>query len=139
MSKIVLTVDDSRTMREMLMLALSNAGYRVVQAEDGMHGLEVLKDARPDVIITDINMPRMDGFGFIEGRARRPSSFPQHRLNSTAPECSVNARALGWRLRRILLDHDRFKANRAGCLFVCMCSNPLWPCVNRLRTAWRTT
>jgi len=67
MSKIVLTVDDSRTMREMLMLALSNAGYCVVQAEDGMHGLEVLKDARPDVIITDINMPRMDGFGFIEG------------------------------------------------------------------------
>jgi len=61
MSKIVLTVDDSRTMREMLMLALSNAGYRVVQAEDGMHGLEVLKDARPDVIITDINMPGWTG------------------------------------------------------------------------------
>ena len=65
MSKIVLTVDDSRTMREMLMLALSNAGYRVVQAEDGMHGLEVLKDARPDVIITDINMPRMDGLQLL--------------------------------------------------------------------------
>ncbi|HUB63867.1 MAG TPA: response regulator [Methylocella sp.] len=67
MSKTILTVDDSRTMRDMLMLALSNAGYRVVQAEDGMHGLEVLQDATPDVIITDINMPRMDGFGFIEG------------------------------------------------------------------------
>jgi len=67
MSKTILTVDDSRTMRDMLMLALSNAGYRVVQAEDGMHGLEVLQDAMPDVIITDINMPRMDGFGFIEG------------------------------------------------------------------------
>ncbi|MDZ4373920.1 MAG: response regulator [Phenylobacterium sp.] len=68
MSLTVLTVDDSRTMREMLRLALSDAGYRVVQAEDGLHGLEVLAgeaDA-PQVIVTDINMPRMDGFGFIE-------------------------------------------------------------------------
>jgi two-component system chemotaxis response regulator CheY len=67
-TKIVLTVDDSRTMRDMLMLALGDAGFTVVQAVDGVHGLEVL-DAmeQPDVIITDINMPRMDGFGFIEG------------------------------------------------------------------------
>jgi two-component system chemotaxis response regulator CheY len=66
MSMTVLTVDDSRTMREMLRLALTDAGYRVVQAEDGVHGLEVLSDETPDVIVTDINMPRMDGFGFIE-------------------------------------------------------------------------
>jgi two-component system, chemotaxis family, chemotaxis protein CheY len=66
-NKTVLTVDDSRTMRDMLMMALSNAGYRVVQANDGMHGLDVLKSEMPDVIITDINMPRLDGFGFIEG------------------------------------------------------------------------
>ncbi len=39
---------------------------RVVQAEDGVHGLEVLAGSKPDVIITDINMPRMDGFGFIQ-------------------------------------------------------------------------
>jgi two-component system, chemotaxis family, chemotaxis protein CheY len=67
MTKTILTVDDSRTMRDMLLLALSNAGYRVIQAEDGLQGLEVLQGARPDVIITDINMPRMDGFGFIAG------------------------------------------------------------------------
>ncbi len=67
MGKTVLTVDDSRTMRDMLMLALSNAGFRVVQANDGVHGLEVLTAEKPDIIITDINMPRMDGFGFIEG------------------------------------------------------------------------
>jgi two-component system chemotaxis response regulator CheY len=68
MSLTVLTVDDSRTMREMLRLALSDAGYRVVQAEDGLHGLEVLaaESNAPQVIVTDINMPRMDGFGFIE-------------------------------------------------------------------------
>jgi two-component system chemotaxis response regulator CheY len=67
MSLTVLTVDDSRTMRDMLRLALDQAGFLVIQAEDGVHGLEVLETERPDVIVTDINMPRMDGFGFIEG------------------------------------------------------------------------
>ena len=66
MSKTILTVDDSRTMRDMLRLALADAGFRVVQAEDGVHGLEVLEGETPNVIVTDINMPRMDGFGFIE-------------------------------------------------------------------------
>lgn len=72
MTKTVLTVDDSRTMRDMLMLALKDAGYNVVQAVDGVHGLEVLAEVRPDIVITDINMPRMDGFGFIEGMRANP-------------------------------------------------------------------
>ncbi|KAB2943220.1 MAG: response regulator [Hyphomicrobium sp.] len=66
MRKTILTVDDSRTMREMLLLALQDAGFHVLQAEDGLKGLEVLKGQQADVIITDINMPRLDGFGFIE-------------------------------------------------------------------------
>lgn len=75
MSTTILTVDDSRTMRDMLKLALSGAGYRVIQAEDGVHGLEVLKSgAPPQVIVTDINMPRMDGFGFIEN-VRRDEAY----------------------------------------------------------------
>ncbi|CAG4923842.1 unnamed protein product, partial [Acidocella sp. C78] len=65
-TKTILTVDDSRTMRDMLRMSLVEAGYRVVQAEDGVHGLEVLQVETPDVIVTDINMPRLDGFGFIE-------------------------------------------------------------------------
>lgn len=64
--KTILTVDDSRTIRDMLRLTLSGAGYRVVQAEDGVQGLKVLETEGVDVIITDINMPRLDGFGFIE-------------------------------------------------------------------------
>ena len=67
MSMTILTVDDSRTMRDMLRLALEDAGFEVLQAEDGVHGLEVLEEQAPDIIITDINMPRLDGFGFIEG------------------------------------------------------------------------
>ncbi len=73
MAKLVLTVDDSRTMRDMLRMALSAAGFDVVQAEDGIDGLDALGRCKPDVIVTDINMPRLDGFGFIEGvRASGP-------------------------------------------------------------------
>lgn len=66
MSISVLAVDDSRTMRDMINLALTSEGFSVDLAEDGEHGLEVLDDCDPDVIITDINMPRLDGFGFID-------------------------------------------------------------------------
>ena len=74
MSMKILTVDDSRTMRDMLRMALSGAGFEVVQAVDGVDGLDVLERETPDVVVTDINMPKMDGFGFIEG-ARRIARF----------------------------------------------------------------
>jgi two-component system chemotaxis response regulator CheY len=67
MKKKVLTVDDSRTIRNMLLVTLNNAGFETIQAEDGVEGLEVLEECNPDVIVTDINMPRMDGYGFIKG------------------------------------------------------------------------
>ena len=74
MSLKILTVDDSRTMRDMLRLALTHAGYAVVQAVDGLDGLGVLERECPDLVITDINMPKLDGFGFIEN-ARKTSRF----------------------------------------------------------------
>ena len=96
--KTVLTVDDSRTMRDMLMLALKDAGYRVVQAEDGVHGLEVLQAESPDIVITDINMPRMDGFGFIQGVRSNPAydSTPVLVLTTESDaEKKARARAAG--------------------------------------------
>lgn len=74
MSKTILTVDDSRTMRDMLKLALVEAGFNVVQANDGVQGLQALDNLRPDVIVTDINMPNLDGFGLID-RVRRDQRF----------------------------------------------------------------
>jgi len=61
----VLTVDDSRTILAMLHHTLSNAGFDVLQAEDGQKGLDILKREAVDIIITDINMPVMDGIEFI--------------------------------------------------------------------------
>jgi two-component system chemotaxis response regulator CheY len=85
-------------MRDMLMVALSGAGYSVVQAEDGVHGLEVLEGTTPDVIITDINMPRMDGYGFIENvrRDKRHRSVPILVLTTESdPAKKDRARAAG--------------------------------------------
>ncbi len=62
----ILAIDDSRTMREMLRNSLGTAGFDVHVAEDGQEGIEQLAQLQPDVIITDINMPRLDGFGVIE-------------------------------------------------------------------------
>jgi two-component system chemotaxis response regulator CheY len=63
--RTILTIDDSRTMRDMLRLALGGAGFTVVQAVDGQDGLKVLPQQPVDVIITDINMPKLDGYGVI--------------------------------------------------------------------------
>lgn len=66
MTKRILTIDDSRTIRDMLNLTLSEAGFEVLQAVDGQDGIDVLeKQERVDVVITDINMPKMDGYGVI--------------------------------------------------------------------------
>jgi two-component system chemotaxis response regulator CheY len=94
----VLAVDDSRTMRGMLKMALSAAGFDVTLAEDGVDGLEKLGGIDPDVIISDINMPRMDGFGFIEEVRRIPrrTGVPILVLTTeSAPELKDRARRLG--------------------------------------------
>ena len=99
---IVLTVDDSRTIRKMLLMTLSGAGFETLQAEDGVHGLEVLDDSMPDVIITDINMPRMDGFGFIENvrKSERHRAVPILVLTTESDAEKKNrareAGATGW-------------------------------------------
>ena len=73
MGKRILTIDDSKTMRDMLMLTLAEAGFDVLQAVDGQDGLDVLVNEQVDVVITDINMPRMDGYEVIRQLRRNPN------------------------------------------------------------------
>jgi two-component system chemotaxis response regulator CheY len=73
MNKRILTIDDSKTMRDMLMLTLAEAGFDVLQAVDGQDGLDVLVNEQVDVVITDINMPRMDGYEVIRQLRRNPN------------------------------------------------------------------
>jgi len=72
-ARTILTIDDSRTMRDMLRLALGGAGFTVVQAVDGQDGLKVLPQQPVDVIITDINMPKLDGYGVIRAVRSDPT------------------------------------------------------------------
>lgn len=66
MSLNILAIDDSRTIRELLKQALGAAGFNVTTADDGVAGCEAFLEIPTDVVITDINMPRMDGFGVIK-------------------------------------------------------------------------
>lgn len=66
MSKLILTIDDSPSMRALLKSALDAQGFSVEGAGDGAEGLTRLRALNPDLVITDINMPNMDGFQFIE-------------------------------------------------------------------------
>ena len=64
--KKVLAVDDSRTLRDMLANCLTGAGHEVRTACDGAEALKELRECGPDIVITDLNMPVMDGLDFIE-------------------------------------------------------------------------
>ena len=66
MSKLILTVDDSASMRMLLKASLTAQGFRIESADDGEHGLERMHEVKPDLLITDINMPKMDGFELIK-------------------------------------------------------------------------
>ncbi len=65
MSKTILSVDDSASMRALIKMTLSGAGYQVVEAVDGADGLAKAQASPVQMIVTDLNMPRMDGLAFI--------------------------------------------------------------------------
>ena len=74
----VLAIDDSQTIRVLLQTTLQDAGFDVVTADDGLEGVAKYTECDPDVVITDINMPNMDGFGVIE-------TLRGEQVNSTVP------------------------------------------------------
>ena len=66
MAFTILTVDDSPSIRQMLAFVLESGGYRVIEAEDGQHGLELARTHHVDMVITDHNMPKMDGLSLVK-------------------------------------------------------------------------
>ena len=73
MGKRVLTVDDSISIRQMVAFTLKGAGYEVVEAVDGQDGLDKAKSRQVDLILTDQNMPKMDGLSLIKALRALPS------------------------------------------------------------------
>ncbi len=66
MGRLILTVDDSSTMRQMIAFTLKGANFEVVEAGDGVEALEVAKGKKLSLVITDVNMPRMDGITLVQ-------------------------------------------------------------------------
>ncbi len=98
----VLAIDDSRTIRNLLAATLEEAGFEYHCAVDGREGVDMYTDVDPDVVITDINMPNLDGFGVIE--ELRGDDFASKvpilvLTTESAPEMKARARgagATGW-------------------------------------------
>lgn len=72
MRKRVLAVDDSKTMRDMISFTLQQEGFEVIEAEDGIAAMELTADSGFDLVISDINMPRMDGISLISKLRESP-------------------------------------------------------------------
>jgi two-component system chemotaxis response regulator CheY len=72
MAKKIMVVDDSPTIRQAIVSTLQQGGYEVIEGEDGQQGLARLQGETVDLVITDLNMPKMDGIGLIREVRRQP-------------------------------------------------------------------
>jgi two-component system, chemotaxis family, chemotaxis protein CheY len=72
MSKTIMTVDDSASVRQMVSFTLKEAGYNVIEASDGMDAVSKLNGAEINLVVTDLNMPNMDGIELIKNVRANP-------------------------------------------------------------------
>lgn len=102
MTKTVLAVDDSASIRQMVAFTLKSAGYEVVEAVDGEDGLEKAKNHSIQLVLTDQNMPRMDGLTLIRSLRELPQykSVPILMLTTESSDAMKTqgraAGATGW-------------------------------------------
>jgi two-component system chemotaxis response regulator CheY len=73
MSKTILIVDDSASIRQVVGIALKGAGYEVLEACDGKDALGKLDGRKIHLIISDVNMPNLDGIGFLKAAKEKPA------------------------------------------------------------------
>jgi two-component system chemotaxis response regulator CheY len=98
----ILTVDDSPSIRQMIKVVLAPAGHTVIEAGDGAQGLEKAKASRPDLIITDLNMPVMNGIELIKALRALPAMtglpivFLTTESNDAIKQQAKAAGATGW-------------------------------------------
>ncbi len=76
MGKTILSADDSASIRQMVSFTLKGAGYEVVEAVDGEDALAKMNSTQVHMVITDLNMPRLDGIGLI----RKVRANPRYRF-----------------------------------------------------------
>lgn len=102
MPKTIIAVDDSMSIRETVKMTLQTVGYKVLTAEDGARGMQVCQQVKADLIITDLNMPNVDGITLIANLR----ALPQYRFtpilmlttesNDEKKNAGRRAGATGW-------------------------------------------
>lgn len=98
----VLTVDDSPSIRQMIKVTLEPAGHSVIEAGDGVQGLAKAQSGRPDLVITDLNMPTMNGLELIRALRKLPALtglpivFLTTESNDALKQEAKSAGATGW-------------------------------------------
>lgn len=92
---LVLVVDDEPLHQELHCMMLRRAGYRALAAESAAEALSLIDTLRPDVVVTDLSMPEVDGFGLVRRLRAHPAGahVPVVMVTASAPEVSP-ARAL---------------------------------------------
>jgi two-component system chemotaxis response regulator CheY len=102
MAKTILTVDDSGSIRQMVSFTLKSSGYEVIEAADGQEGLDKAKARTVDLVLTDQNMPKMDGLTLIKTLRAMPaySAVPILMLTTESGDAMKSqgkaAGATGW-------------------------------------------
>lgn len=105
MSQTILAVDDSPSMRRMVAHVLRTGGYQVVEAEDGEDALRIARSQRVDAVLTDQNMPGMDGIALVkrlralDGYARTPILLLTTESSAEMKRQGREAGATGWMVK----------------------------------------
>ncbi len=111
MTSTILCVDDSASMRQTIKMTLAVSGYRIVEAVDGVDGLEKAGANAIDLVITDLNMPRMDGLEFITELRKLPAFkgvpivFVTTESDDTKRAAAKAAGATAWITKPFAPDH----------------------------------
>lgn len=98
----VLVVDDSPSIRQTIKITLGDAGYAITEAVDGQDGLEKASAEKFDLVLTDLNMPRMDGLGMIQALRAKPELagmpilFLSTESDGAVKQQAKSAGATGW-------------------------------------------
>ena len=83
---LILVVDDDREIRDLFEILLSDEGYHVITAVDGAQALRRARDERPDLILLDLMMPRVDGVAFSRAYREHGGRAPVILITATAPD-----------------------------------------------------
>jgi two-component system, chemotaxis family, chemotaxis protein CheY len=106
--KKILIVDDSETIRQSVASALEAAGFQVMQACDGLEGIERIQAERPAMVILDVNMPRLNGLDMLERLDVKSMKLPVLLLTTEVQPSMIarakQAGARGWMVKPVKLD-----------------------------------